>query len=65
MNIKKFIKCAVGIGAVSGIAYAAYKFGECNGEANEKFREKYATVLDDFDYDDPDDGCMAPFENKK
>ena len=65
MNIKKFIKCALSIGAVSGIAYAAYKFGECNGEANEKFRDKYATDLDDFDYDEPDDECIAPIGNIK
>lgn len=52
MNIKKIIKCVAGLGAVGGIAYAAYKFGECNGEANAKFRDKYGDDLDDFDEDD-------------
>ena len=63
-----------GLGAVGGIAYAAYKLGECNGEANAKFRDKYGDDLDGFDedidnyystcfehkYDEPDDGCVAP-----
>ena len=72
MNIKKIIKCVAGLGAVGGIAYAAYKFGECSGEANAKFRDKYGNDLDDEDldnyygtcfehkYDEPDDGCVAP-----
>jgi len=78
MNIKKIIKCVAGLGAVGGIAYAAYKFGE----ANAKFRDKYGDGLDDFDedddddidnyygtcfehkYDEPDDGCVAPNKNK-
>lgn len=74
MNIKKIIKCVAGLGAVGGIAFAMYKFGECNGEANTKFRGKYGDDLDDFDedidnyygtcfehkYDEPDDGCVAP-----
>lgn len=51
MNIKKIIKCVAGLGAVGGIAYAAYKFGECNGEANAKFRDKYGDDLDDEDLD--------------
>lgn len=55
MNIKKIIKCVAGLGAVGGIAYAAYKFGECNGEANAKSRDKYGDDLDDFDEDDDED----------
>ena len=55
MNIKKIIKCVAGLSAVGGIAYAAYKFGECNGEANAKFRDKYGDNLDDFDEDDDED----------
>ena len=46
MNIKKIIKCVAGLGAVGGIAYAAYKFGDCNGEANAKFRDKYGDHSD-------------------
>ena len=70
MNIKKIIKCVAGLGAVGGIAYAAYKFGECSGEANAKFRGKYGDDDDDIDnyystcfehkYDEPDDGCVTP-----
>ena len=33
MKIKKIIKGIIGIGAVGGIAYAAFKLGESNGEA--------------------------------
>lgn len=83
MNVKKIIKGIIGLGAVSGIAYAAYKLGEQNGEANERFRQKYDEDDDEYDFDDeeelhnynsscfvpkfdePDDGCIAPKENKK
>ena len=72
MKIKKIIKGVIGIGAVGGIAYAAYKRGESNGEVNERFRQKYdddEDIIEDEDYDDlrfydnmdePDDGCIAP-----
>ena len=76
MNIKKIIKCVADLGAVGGIAYASYKLGECNGEANAEFRDKYGDDLDDFDddedidnyygtcfehNDEPDDGCVKPY----
>ena len=77
MNIKKIIKGIIGIGAVGGIAYAAYKLGESNGEVNERFRQKYDDDEDEYNFDDdedsynlydnmdePDDGCIAP-NNKK
>ena len=38
MNVKKIIKGIVGLGAMAGVAYAAYKFGESNGKINERFR---------------------------
>ena len=70
MNIKKIIKGIIGIGAVGGIAYAAYKLGESNGEVNERFRQKYDDDEDEYDFDDdedgynlydePDDECLAP-----
>ena len=73
MKIKKIIKGIIGIGAVGGIAYAAYKLGESNGEVNERFRQKYDDDEDEYDFDDdeegynlydnmvePDDGCIAP-----
>ena len=41
MNVKKIIKGIVGLGAMAGVAYAAYKLGESNGKINERFREKY------------------------
>ena len=96
MNVKKIIKGIIGLGAMGGVAYAAYKLGEKNGEVNERFRQKYDEDDDfpDFDYDDddddeeldnyygscfeknndkvqkynyvePDDGCIAPNEDKK
>ena len=78
MNVKKIIKGIVGLGAMAGVAYAAYKFGESNGKINERFREKYGDDEDDIElddnedefrfydnYDEPDDACLAPkTENK-
>ena len=74
MNVKKIIKRIVGLGAVAGVAYAAYKLGESNGKIHERFREKYgdddedSIKLDDDDdefrfydnYDEPDDECLSP-----
>ena len=73
MNVKKIIKGVFGLGAVAGIAYAAFKLGESNGEINERFREKYGDDEDDIELDDdedefrfydnmdePDDECLAP-----
>lgn len=67
MKVKKIIKGMLGLGVVGGIAYAAYKLGECNGEINAKFREKYGTDYDEdeFTYDEPDDECIAPCEDGK
>ena len=78
MNVKKIIKGIVGLGAMAGAAYAAYKLGESNGKINECFREKYGDDEDDIEldddedefrfydnYDEPDDECLAPkTENK-
>ena len=74
MNVKKIIKGIIGLGAIGGVAYAAYKLGECSGEVNERFREKYgdddedSIELDDDEdeirfydnMDEPDDECLAP-----
>lgn len=70
MKIKKIIKGIISIGAVGGIAYAAFKLGESNGEINERFRQKYDDDEDEYDFDDdedgynlydePDDECLAP-----
>ena len=65
MNIKKIIKVIIGIGAVGGIAYTAYKFGESNDKDNERFRQKYDDNEDEyndlpFEYTEPDDECLAP-----
>ena len=73
MNVKKIIKGVIGLGAIGGIAYAVYKLGECSGEVNECFREKYGDdedgiELDDDEYeyrfydnmDELDDECLAP-----
>lgn len=75
MNVKKIIKGVIGLGAIGGIAYAAYKLGECSGEVNERMHEKYgdededSIELDDDEdddyrfydnFDEPDDECLAP-----
>ena len=72
MNAKKIIKGIVKLGVVGGIAFAAYKLGECNGEVNERMREKYGDedegdIGSDDDeehhhmmFTEPDDGCLAP-----
>ena len=65
MNIKKIIKGIIGIGAVGSNAYAGYKLGECNGQVNERMREKYGDededeIEEDDDMDEPDDACLAP-----
>ena len=62
MNVKKIIKGIMGIGIVGGIAYLAYKVGECNGEMNERVHAMADVGDDDYnfsDYDEPDDGCIA------
>lgn len=62
MKIKKIIKGIIGIGALGGIAYAAFKLGESNGEVNERLRSKDEKE-DGFNYsnmDEPDDECLAP-----
>lgn len=71
MNAKKIIKGIMGLGIMSGVAYLAYKIGEGNGEINERFRERYDDNIDDIDtdekynfYDEPDDECLAP-ENQR
>ena len=78
MNVKKIIKGIVGLGAMAGVAYAAYKLGESNGKINERFREKYGDDEDDIELDDdedefsfydnmiePDDECLAPKKDNK
>lgn len=69
MNVKKIIKGIVGLGAMAGVAYAAYKLGESNGKINERFREKYGDDEDEFRFYDnmiePDDECLAPKKDNK
>ena len=79
MNFKKIIKGIMGIGVVGGVAYLAYKVGECNGEMNERVHSLANTEDDDIeivedDEDDlrlfnnmvePDDGCLAPANKKQ
>jgi hypothetical protein len=63
MNVKKIIKGIIGLGAVGGVAYLAYKVGECNGEMNERVHAMADVVDDDYNfcnYDEPDDSCIAP-----
>lgn len=58
MNVKKIIKGIVGLGAVAGAAYAAYRLGESNGKINERFREKYGDDENDIEFDDNEDEFM-------
>lgn len=73
MNVKKIIKGIIGLGAIGGVAYAAYKLGECSGEMNERIHamadiedgDGEHSEDDDEDhhlmvFDEPDDGCLAP-----
>lgn len=63
MKISKIIKGIVGISVVSGIAYVAYKYGEFNGENN----QKQQNINDeDFDfYDDEDEDFFAVSDNSE
>ena len=57
MNIKRIIKAVMGLGVVTGVAYIAYKVGECSGEFNEyedDYNDYYCNMCE------PDDGCIAP-----
>lgn len=72
MKAKKFIKGIMGLGAMAGVAYLAFKVGESNGEINERFRQKFGDDdnlrcdddEDEFSFygtmDEPDDECLAP-----
>ena len=75
MNVKKIIKGIIGLGAVGGVAYAAYKLGESDGRFNEIHRrmtengdedDEDIEVEEDDDYrfydnyDETDDECLAP-----
>jgi len=75
MNVKKIIKCIIGLGAIGGVAYLAYKVGECNGEMNERVHAMADIEGGDGEYsedddedhhlmvfDEPDDGCIAPVD---
>lgn len=69
MNAKKMIKGIVKLGIVSGIAYLAYKIGECNGEHNERVHQLAnvddVEIDDEFDFDEPDDGCISAYQDYK
>ncbi|MBR1384172.1 MAG: hypothetical protein IJ555_10275 [Ruminococcus sp.] len=63
MKFKKIIKFIIGIGAVGGAAYAAYKLGVSDGETAERkhrLREVEDDDIDDYFFDEPDDECIAP-----
>ena len=63
MKAKKIIKVIAKRAAVSGVAFVAYKLGECNGESRERIRQKYDDEDDYYslsDYDEPDCGCIKP-----
>lgn len=69
MNAKKIIKGIIKLGVMGGIAYAAYKLGECNGEVNERMREKYGDkdedgIGSDDDEEEADNYYGTCFESK-
>ena len=67
-NIKRMIKGVIGIGAVGGIAFLSYTLGESDGRCSEIHRrlsEMRDEDDDDFDFDEPDDGCVKPYDIEK
>lgn len=63
MKISKIIRGIVGISVISGIAYAAYKYGEFNGENSRKQRN---AEDEDFDfYDNEDEEFFAVREESE
>ena len=66
-NIKRIIKGVVGLGVVSGVAFLSYKLGESDGRCSEIHRRlsEMRDDDDDFDYDEPDDGCISPLDAEK
>ena len=50
MNVKKIIKGIIGLGAIGGVAYAAYKLGESDG----RFNEIHRRMTENGDEDDED-----------
>ena len=65
MNMRRIINIVAKLAVMSGVAFAAYKLGEINGESNERIRQKYDDNEDDdyydySDYDEPDCGCIKP-----
>lgn len=63
MKISKFIKGIIGISVVSGIACAAYKYGEFNGENSKKQQN---SEDEDFNfYDDEDEDFFAVHEKSE
>ena len=63
MKAKKIIKVIAKLAAVSGVAFVAYKLGECNGESRERIRQKYDDEDDYYSlsaYDEPACGCIKP-----
>ncbi|MBR1752313.1 MAG: hypothetical protein IJ740_15835 [Ruminococcus sp.] len=67
-NIKRIIKGVIGLGVVGGVAFFSYKLGESDGRCSEIHRrlsEMKDDYDDDLDYDEPDDGCISPFDAEK
>lgn len=55
MNVKKIIKGIIGLGAIGGVAYAAYKLGECSGEMNERIHAMADIEDGDGEHSEDDD----------
>lgn len=63
MKISKAIKEIIGICAISGIAVIAYRVGENDGRRKERHHNASDNIDyydDDMEYDEEDDGCIAP-----
>lgn len=67
-NIKRIIKGVIGLGVVGGVAFLSYKLGESDGRCSEIHR-RLSEMRDeddnDFDFDEPDDGCISPQKDYK
>ena len=66
-NIKRIIKGVIGVGALQN-CFPLLQLGESDGRCSEIHRrlsEMRDENDDDFDFDEPDDGCVKPMILKR
>lgn len=67
-TVRRIIKGVIRFGVIGGVAFISYKLGESDGRCSEIHRrlsEMRDEDDDDFDFDEPDDGCISPFDVEK